>query len=102
MSMNGKLSLKQLFDGYLNNRLTKEQTDEFLSCLHDPKKEARIAGMIDDTWIEMFESRQVKPRIVRLWTNRFLRMVVAVVLVITVGTTYFQWMHRKEATVAVA
>lgn len=97
--MNGNLSLEQLYERYLDNRLSEEELADFLLRLHHPENEERAAQLMDQTWEKMFTLKEGEARVVPFWKSGFFRMAAAAVVVLTIGmVAYFSFFNEAEKT----
>lgn len=95
--MNGDLSLEQLYERYLDNRLSEEELADFLLRLHHPENEERAAQLMDQTWEKMFTLKEGEARVVPFWKGDFFRIAAAAVVVLTIGmVAYFTFFNQAE------
>jgi hypothetical protein len=62
-------NITTLYQNYLDNKLSKEEFEDFLCLLQNPDEEKILADLVDNTWETMFEipSAPVMPLYKRKW-----------------------------------
>lgn len=85
--MNGATPIEDLYKAYLDDSLSEEELNEFLSRLHNTEDEASVDILMQQTWADMFE--QQPARIVPMKRKSFFRVAAAAVLILVMGAAAY-------------
>lgn len=87
--MDRNSSTEQLYRQFLDNNMSEEELNEFLTRLQDSQAEAQVDALMQRTWEEMFERQQRQPTAAPLRGKGFFRVAAAAVIIVALGAAAY-------------